>query len=869
MKRNFMRHLWIACLLLFVVEGVANATPANRQALSRYLGRFQAERLDSCVVCHVRAKPDGAESLEEFPHNAFGNRLRVLAEEAAEKNQDLSLRERLITVAKEDTDGDGVSNLRELLAGSFPGSRDDKPTKEVDSKLDTLVVEFTKYSNRYLWQPFKPVVRPDIPTAQWGDNVIDRFIAAEHEARGLNPQGPASAEVLLRRVYLDLNGLSPTADDVRKFAVEFSSNPNAYENVVDRLLDDPAYGERWGRHWMDIWRYSDWAGYKQSLRDSQRHIWHWRDWIIESLNEDKPYDRMLVEMLAADELAPEDTKAIRATGYLARHYFHERNQWMDNVVKHTSQGFLGITVGCAKCHDHMYDPISQREYYSMRAVFERYSVRTDRVPGELDIMKGGIPRAYDNTLAVLTYLLEDGDERRPVKDEPIPAGVPASLGGKFAPEQVNLPRFAIKPQRRGFVRAGLLKQAKDVVTNAKSDDARQAGEAKVAILEAQFEIEDLEDNGGKDSNEWSDKAKTLVKLQRHSAILDARANLTTAETALKAASDSLSKAKVDKDKAAESKATKSIATAKKDIEAANKAMAAAKKASDAEVTTKYTPRKQSIYLTKSNGHRLAFARWITAKENPLAARVAANHIWLRHFGTGIVPTPNEFGGNGREPTHPALLDWLAAEFMDQGWRMKKLHKLIVMSATYRMSSLGNSENTAIDPDNRYFWRMSTRRMEGEIVRDNLLHIAGRLDAKMGGPDIDHKLAQTSKRRSVYLRHAHEKLVEFVQIFDGASVSECYMRETSVKPHQALAMANSPLTVEGSKALAATLHKKCDGVSEEFIEEAYLAILNRRPLDTEKTLCRKFLKGESETASIDRCEKLITVLFNHNDFVSIR
>lgn len=852
---------------------IASATPANRQALLRYLGPFQSERLESCAVCHVRAKPDGAESLEEFPHNAFGDRLRVLDEETAGETEVLTLQDRLIRIAAEDADGDGVSNLRELLIGTFPGNRDDRPKPTDFERIELLLDEFAEYTNRYQWQPFKPVVRPEVPEVTsdlWIVNPIDQFIAAQHERRGLSAQSPAMPEMLLRRVYLDLTGLTPTADEVREFKQAFATDPGAYEAVVDRLLDDPAYGERWGRHWMDIWRYSDWAGYRDALRDSQRHIWHWRDWIIESLNEDKPYDRMLVEMLAADELVPEDTNALRATGYLARHYFRNRDQWMDNVVKHTAQGFLGITVGCAKCHDHMYDPILQREYYSMRAIFERYNVRTDRVPGVLDTMKDGIPRAYDNSLTASTWFLEAGDERRPVKDESVPAGIPASLGGSFDVEEVSLPRLAARPDRRDFVRSDLLAQAESAVTNAKDESEKQTAESRVAILNAQFEIEDLEDSGGKDSDEWTARARDLVKLQRQTALLEAQLKLNSAEAAVVKATDALAEAKSKKDKTAESKASKSLAAAKKNIPTAEKALAAAQKANEAEITTKYKPREQATYPEKSNGRRLAFARWLTAHENPLTARVAANHIWLRHFGQGIVPTPSEFGGNGREPTHPALLDWLASELMAQNWSMKKLHKLIVMSATYRMSSRSNSDNAAIDPDNRFLWRMPTRRMEGEIVRDNLLHISGRLDRTMGGPDIDHKLAQKSTRRSVYLRHAHEKLVEFIQIFDGPSVSECYMREISVKPHQALALANSPLAVEGSRELTAALHRKTEGNLERFIVEACLTILGREPLPEEAALCRQYLGGDSvEPVDLKRGEKLITVLFNHNDFVAIR
>jgi hypothetical protein len=863
-------------LAVCVLPSTANATPANKQVFSRYFGKYLPRGLDTCAVCHVRAEANGAESLDEFPHNSFGDRLRVAAEQLAKEDQNSSIRDRLILVANEDADGDGFSNLKEILAGTSPGSDTRRPDQASLKNLETVLVEFGEYSSRYPWRPFEPVVRPDVPTVEatdWVRTPIDHFIAAEHRARGLTPQAPAEPEILLRRIYLDLTGLGPSPEAIRSFIKESATNRNAYEEVVDRLLDDPAYGERWGRHWMDVWRYSDWAGYKAALRDSQRHIWHWRDWIVESLNKDKPYDRMLMEMLAADELVPEDADAIRATGFLARNYFSDRDAWMDNVVKHTSQGFLGLTVGCAKCHDHMYDPISQRDYYSMRAIFERYNVRTDRISGVLDVAKNGIPRAYDNSLTAETWLFESGDERRPLKDEPIPPGVPGSLGGSFTIEPVSLPLFASKPDRRDFVKRDLIAQAEKAVADAKDEIALQAADAKLAALIAVLDIEVLEDGGEKDSEAWTAAAMKLVELQRQAAISDARWKLATGDAAVAKAEAALAKAVKDKNKTNESKASKSLAAVKKSVVTAKKTLGTAEKALVAKVTTKYVPRKQSIYPATSNGRRLAFARWVTARQNPLTARVAMNHIWLRHFGQPIVPTANEFGGNGREPTHPALLDWLADEFMARNWSMKEIHRLIVTSGSYRMSSLSDSSNAASDPDNHFLWRMPTRRMEGEIVRDNLLHISGRIDRTMGGPDIDNKLAQKSMRRSIYLRHAHEKLVEFVQIFDGPSVTECYMRENSVKPHQALALANSPLTVEGSSKLAKRLHEETDGLPETFIEEAYLTVLGRRPMPEEAVLCRNFLgSGQPESttrATLPRCEKLINVLFNHNDFIAIR
>src|SRR5207302_10027919 len=225
-----------------------------------------------------------------------------------------------------------------------------------------------------------------------------------------------------------------------------------YEKVVDKLLADPRYGERWGRHWMDIWRYSDWAGYGAEVRDSQPHIWRWRDWIVNALNTDKGYDRMIVEMLAGDELAPEDSSALAATGYLVRNWKrYSREKWMQDTIEHTFQAFLGTTIGCARCHDHMYDPLRQKEYYQVRAIFEPHNVRTDRLPGQPDSAKDGLVRVFDDKPDVKTFLFLRGDERTPDKT-PLPPGVPEALGGKaFTVALVSLPRSASAPDKRDFV----------------------------------------------------------------------------------------------------------------------------------------------------------------------------------------------------------------------------------------------------------------------------------------------------------------------------------------------------------------------------------------------------------------------------------
>src|SRR5688572_4188902 len=296
---------------------------------------------------------------------------------------------------------------------------------------------------------FDPVQRPvrsaDGPSAR---NPIDSFLAQKHREKNLTPRPEAARPILLRRVYLDLIGLSPTPEEQRAFLADTSAD--AYEKVVDRLLQDPRYGERWGRHWMDVWRYSDWAGWSggNQIRDSKPHIWRWRDWIVESLNADKPYDRMLMEMLAADEIAPEDTNALRATGFLVRNYkMLSREQWLEDTVKHTSQAFLGLTVGCAKCHDHMTDPISQTEYYQMRAIFEPHQVRTDRLPGELDILKDGLVRVYDTATNARTFFFVRGDERKPDTNRVLEPGVPKVLRGELAIQPVKLPSSTAHPDR--------------------------------------------------------------------------------------------------------------------------------------------------------------------------------------------------------------------------------------------------------------------------------------------------------------------------------------------------------------------------------------------------------------------------------------
>jgi hypothetical protein len=860
---RYERLIALGLCLLFPFS--ADATPANKAALQRHFGSFLGKDLDRCTTCHLPSANKSPESLDEFPHNDFGKRLRAVGKSK-------SISERLNLVAKEDSDGDGVSNEMEILLGHNPGDAKDAPAKAELEAISVLAAEFHKYLASYQWRPFDPVTQPTVPKVNnksWVRNPIDAFIATQHEMRGLKPRPQAPKDILLRRIYLDLIGLSPSPEEIAAFEADTSAT--AYEKVADRLLADERYGERWGRHWLDIWRYSDWAGWSggNQIRDSKPHIWRWRDWTIEALNHDKPYDRMIMEMLAADEFAPNDTNALRATGFLVRNYkMLSREQWLEDTVKHTSQAFLGVTMGCAKCHNHMFDPITQKEYYQFRAIFEPHQVRTDRVPGQCDTAKDGLVRVYDVGTNTPTYFFVRGDERKPDTNRVILPGVPKSLKGTFEVTPVILPSIAGHPDKRKFVirdqREEIERGIKNVRESLEKAADKSEAELKLKIEELKLDaflavlaVESIEDSQETGSEQWTNSAKNAVSKQNNLAALEAKLKLMQAQVEEKKAE---AKAENDEWK-------KKFEAAKKNRADAEKALQDMEKLAAAEPGVDFKPRPAEVYPEFSTGRRLALAKWIANRENPLTARVAMNHIWLRHFGQAIVGTPADFGFNGKPPTDPALLDWLAAEFMKRGWSMKEMHRLIVTTSAYRMASTPDLANAKIDPDNQYLWRMPSRRMEGELVRDNLLQVAGDLDSTMGGPEIDHAKGLTSKRRSVYLRIAAEKEVEFLKIFDGPSVTECYMRRPSVVPQQALALANSELALREAKTLANALTSE---KPDDFIEAAYRRILARDPKPEEKGLCAEFLSAEGKKTSAARArQNLVLVLFNHNDFVTIR
>jgi len=973
---------------------------------------------------------------------------------------------------------------------------------------------------RLHWAYQMPIQMPQAQGASIDGQVVDGFLAAKRDQLGLKARPTADKATLLRRVYLDLIGLPPTSDERRAFLN--STAPDAYERVVDRLLASPRYGERWGRHWMDVWRYTDWFGLGNEVRYSQKHIWRWRDWIIESLNEDLGYDQMIVEMLAGDELAPRDPDTIRATGFLARNwYLFNRNFWLDDIVQHSSKAFLGMTFNCARCHDHKYDPITQQDYYRLRAFFEPHRVRLDQVGGQPDLNMDGLPRVYDQELDAQTYLFVRGEENDPDKEHPLEPGVPTALGD--LPESiqpVNLPLQAYYPGLDPAIHEPMLaaarsaialsetwlpqlQQAVVVARQSLADRVAKADEetANSAALEdpnawladdfsgprpdlwdvvagdwqyneeglQQREIDgpqcrllatnlppndfvaslrfaisgggtrsvglvfDADDSGycgvymspsgnkvqfyrvrngveeypggGSSSiavnelrqyelkvairdrllNVWVDGEfrfahqlqqprrtgqfgittfqaatdffhaslspltpdvrltepagetappltnadyeeavaraerdvaageKKLVLVKAELPALEARLAAEFAKYAVAPEADAealaaaaneaerrakLLRAELDvlqaeqavaaaqrESKPGDEETQKALTDAEKKLEEARTKLPEAETSSQQAGTTYAALSK--VYPSTSSGRRLALARWIANRDNPLTARVAVNHLWVRHFGQPLASSLFDFGLRTQQPIHHELLDWLAVDFMESGWSMKRLHRRMVTSKAYRMqSSIGepSNANLSIDPDNHYLWRMNARRMEAEIIRDSLLHLVGQLDSTIGGPDQPVKEADKGRRRTVYYRYARDDRMQFVTMFDAPSVEECYGRRETIVPQQALAMSNSELVLSHARELATQITREVGDqdtpqATEAFVSQAFERILGRGPKDDEMSVCQAALQKLAQTATakeksasapyLRARENLVHTLLNHDHFIAIR
>jgi hypothetical protein len=750
---------------------------------------------------------------------------------------------------------------------------------------------------------FQPRVRPAVPAvknAAWVKNPIDAFLAHRHEEAGIAPQPEAPRHVLVRRLYIDLIGLPPQPEELA--AIQADTAPDWYETLVEKLLADPRHGERWGRHWMDVWRYSDWWGLDAQHRSSAKHMWHFRDWIVESLNADTGYDEMVRLMLAADELHPDDPSKLRATGFLARNWaLFNRTPWMDETVEHVGKGLLGLTMNCSKCHAHKYDPIQQEDYYRFRAFFEPIETRVDVAAGETDLEKDGIPRVFDGHLDRPTYLFIRGEDTKPDTSKKIEPGVPAVFAfSEIEIKPVALPQTAVEPDRRPWVLDAYIATAKRAVADAEASQAKEpsavaeqavaAAKAELAAVEARVEATRASHAAQDAASQAADDplkvkaveaAKAAAKAEKDAAVVKARGVVATVSAKLAKAVEA------KKDAQAIAAIEKELATARGAVDKAEKEAAAAGATFTPLVGAKWTATRfkdstkddPSVpFPATSSGRRTALAYWITDPRNPLTARVATNHVWMRHMGAPLVDTVFEFGRKGNAPVHPELLDWLASELVDHGWSMKHLHRLICTSAAYRMGSSmkGGERAVAADPDNRLLWRREPVRLEAQVVRDAMLALAGTLDPAMGGPPVPEGRQADSHRRSLYFWHSDISRNLFLTTFDDASVAECYRRDQSIVPQQALALSNAAIAHDAAAKVAARIDGAGAATTDDaaFLDHAFGLVLHRPPRAEEKAAClasiEKWRAVEKAAGKADPARvHAVWTLFNHNDFVTLR
>lgn len=647
---------------------------------------------------------------------------------------------------------------------------------EVVAVGDEISPEQRKF---WAFQPVRNYAAPKVKNGGWTTTAIDNFILAKLEARGLTPNKPASKETLIRRATFDLHGLPPTPQEVQEFVAD--SSPNAYEKVVDRLLASPRYGEKWGRHWLDVARYADTKGYVFNEDRAYPNAFRYRDWVIRSLNEDLPYDQFITLQLAADRVNLPDEKRgdLAALGFLrvGRRFLNNQQDIVDDRIDTTMRGFQGLSVACARCHDHKFDPIPTKDYYSLFGVFANSNEPPDRPIS---------PKAIADP-----WQAHDDKVRATDKEE-----------DDLVQAQVKLLR---ERQKNG---EKLPEEVEKTLANFKEKALPRDDQLKK--VEVAFEP----------------AAREKIK-----AVHETLENL---KKSYPPAPD-LAMTMEDRDKPQEQRVFKRGNRGTPGDIAPRRFLAV------------LSPPQERPEWKEGSG-RLELAQAIASKDNPLTARVMVNRVWMHHFGAGLVRTPSDFGTRGEVPSHPELLDYLARQFMNEGWSLKKLHKLIMTSSVYRQSNNFNAKNFAGDPENTLLWRMNRRRLELEDLRDNLVAIAGRLDTKIGGPAVDLWKAPFPTRRAVYGEIERQNLPGIFKTFDFATPdASSPQRFRTVVPQQALFLMNNEFVVEQARQVVERPEIKTAKDDAARIRILYQILFARPPQADEIALSQKYLQSVKDTA----------------------
>jgi Protein of unknown function (DUF1553)/Protein of unknown function (DUF1549) len=682
---------------------------------------------------------------------------------------------------------------------------------------------------------WKRPTRPPVPqvgtrNSELGtSNPIDAFIGAKLNAAGLTLAPAAGREQLIRRVTYDLTGLPPTPEEIDAFVNDKS--PNAWERVIDRLLASPRYGERWGRHWLDVVRYADSNGFEHD--EVRPDAWRYRDYVIQSFNEDKPFDRFIIEQLAGDEAFPNDRDALIATGFNllgpdmtdSADQAKRRLDTLTDMTDTAGLAFLGLTITCARCHDHKFEPIPQTDYYRLQAFFAPADFRRDLLVATAEQKSAHEAASRHYQTATKELRDEIAALEGPVRERLFEAKL-----AKLSPE-AQAAHHTPADKRNGGQQELVAETERRVVVSPAEIAKAMSAEDRAKLADLQKRLKGFDG--------------------RKPALLPVAMGLTDRP----------------------GPPPKTYLLERGEL---SNAAAEVQPGFPTTLSPGGKPTPAAIErLPHSTGRRVALAKWVASADNPLTARVIVNRLWQHHFGKGIVATPSDFGVRGERPTHPELLDWLADELIAGGWRLKRMHKLMLMSEAYQQSTRISPEAAKADLDNRLFSRTNRLRLEGEAVRDALLMVSGRLNLKMSGPGVvlpeTAAAAGGSKpaavnpdprdhvRRSVYLFARRNLRHPFLEAFDlPDSNLSCPRRERSTTAPQALALLNAADAATAATALAERLTK--EGVSEtERIERAYRLTLGRSPSDVERERAMAFLRDSP-------LSELCRALFNLNEFV---
>jgi hypothetical protein len=687
----------------------------------------------------------------------------------------------------------------------------------------------TEEAKRY-WA-YQPVNRPAVPSIANHQspitNPIDAFILARLEAKGLKPVGPAGRVTLARRAYYDLWGLPPTPEQVDEFVRDPS--PDAWVKLIDRLLASPHYGEKWGRHWLDVVRYAETNGYE---RDSPKpNAWKYRDYVVQSFNADKPYDQFVREQLAGDELPGWSADAIIATGYYRLGLWDDEPadplqalfDGYDDLVTVAGQAFLGMTLNCARCHDHKVDPIPQADYYRMLAFFRDIRPFSDTrgtmsSTNSTDVTPPEKRKLYEGELKQRQAKVAELKKQLTAIEDTAIKKMPAD--DQRASEGPDRPRVVLKVPMflEGHEKAGYAALKKEVAALERKPLPNQEFALSVNNCEVRPPV-----------------VNVLVRGSPHAKGKEVQPGFP---------------------------AVLGVPDPAVPVPAAG---------------------------AKTSGRRTFLANWVASKDNPLTARVMVNRVWQHHFGRGIVPSANDFGKLGEPPTHPELLDWLAAEFVDGGWTLKRLHKLIMTSAVYQRSSAADAANLKADPANALLWRFNMRRLNAEEVRDSILSVSGSLNPAVGGPSVYPKIPkevlagqsmpgagwptsvpEVGNRRSVYVHVKRSLQVPILATHDQADTdSSCPVRYTTTVPTQALGLLNGEFSAEQATAFAKRLAKEAPNDLTAQVTRAIRLTTGRAPTADEVTKDVGFVRQMKEKHGLDdptALTRYALLLLNTNEFV---